>query len=177
MRTFVLLFVMTWVGVGAAVAQQSAADCADIEDNRERLDCYDRFFSGRGGEAAPAAESRATPDRAEAARPAARPERERARVAARERTPESAQDRFGKDQSMLEFGGEEMASTALGSFRYWREGQRIELENGQVWEITNDTNLFHRATNPRVTIEKGFFSSFYLHIDGVSKALRVRRIR
>mgnify|MGYP006268450239 CR=1 FL=1 len=165
MRIFVLLFVMTWVSAGAAVAQQSAADCADIEDNRERLDCYDRFFSGRGGEAAPAAETRPTPDRAEAARPE------------RERPPESAQDRFGKDQSMLEFGGEAMASTALGSFRYWREGQRIELENGQVWEITNDTNLFHRATNPRVSIEKGFFSSFYLHIDGVSKALRVRRVR
>lgn len=173
MRTFVFLFVLTWVGAGAAVAQQSAADCADIEDNRERLECYDRFFSGRGGDAAPAAEPRRTPDRAEAARP----ERERARVASRERTPESAQDRFGRDRSMLEFGGEEMASTALGSFRHWRSGQRIELENGQVWEITNDTNLFHRATNPRVTIEKGFFSSFYMHIDGVSKALRVRRVR
>jgi hypothetical protein len=61
--------------------------------------------------------------------------------------------------------------------RFWNKGQRIELENGQVWEITNETNLFHKTTNPRVTIEKGLFSSFYLHIEGVSKSLKVQRIR
>lgn len=172
MRIVAALIVISCLVAAPAMAQQSAADCADLEDDRDRLECYDRFFSQRGDsseyrsemrETAPVSSRRTT----ETARRGAEPQR----------PPASPEDSFGRDRSMLDMGGEEMSSTALGDFRYWQEGQRIELDNGQVWEITNDTNLFFKASNPRVTIEKGFFSSFYMHIDGVSKSLRVRRVR
>jgi len=199
-------------------AQQSAADCAQIENNQARLECFDRFYAGaedRDARASERASSRvgsaetdterarreadqarreAAQARQEAAQ--ARQEAERLRLELEqgqrevadlrrendrrpepEADPRTPEERFGMEKKVLELGGEEMSSTALGEFRFWNQGQRIELDNGQVWEIVNSTNLFHKTTNPRVTIEKGLFSSFYLHIDGVSKSLKVKRIR
>lgn len=201
-------------------AQQSAAECAAIENDQERLECFDRFYGGavesdqrasdrssstdvrpaatdteRAQREAELARREAEQARREAAqarleaeqlrqeleqgrREVADLRRESDRRAEPEPEPEGTpEERFGMEKKMLELGGDEMSSTAIGEFRLWNKGQRIELENGQVWEITNDTNLFHKATNPRVTIEKGLFSAFYLHIDGVSKSLKVQRIR
>jgi len=189
MRILSALTVLLCFAALPATAQQSAADCADLEEDRERLECYDRFFS-QGGASESRTQSRERGREASRRTSTTRgdvddsdyddnrdyrhDDFDNRRTARREMSPE---DRFGRDTSMLDMGGEEMSSTALGNFRYWREGQRIELENGQVWEITNDTNLFFKANNPRVKIEKGFFSSFYMHIDGVSQSLRVRRVR
>jgi hypothetical protein len=187
--------------------QQSGAECAEIENDQERLECFDRFYSGAVEGNAGASDTTSGADvrqarleaeqaREEAAqarleaeqlrqeieqgrREVADLRRESDRRAEPEPEPErgTPEERFGMEKKVLELGGDEMSSTALGQFRFWNKGQRIELENGQVWEITNDTNLFHKTTNPRVTIEKGLFSAFYLHIDGVSKSLKVRRIR
>ena len=222
------------------VAQQSAADCAEIKNDRQRLECFDRFYSdaakedasepdtssiteprpaetdtdrvnrrttdgarreddredGRGDREAERARREAERARSEAEqarREAAQARREAEQLRLeieqesreRDRRPEPApepesetpEERFGMEKKMLELGGDEMSSTALGQFDFWEKGQRIELENGQVWEITNSTNLYYKAGNPQVTIEKGLFSSFYMHIDGVSKALKVERIR
>ncbi len=176
------LFLVFGVGLAPSVlAQQSAADCADLEDDRERLECYDRYFSGgedrAEAESEPAPRTRAATDAASRDRERTTERRASGRAAARADEPASPEDSFGRDNSMLDLGGEEMATTAVGDFDYWREGQRVELSNGQVWEITNETELYHPAENPQVTIEKGFFSSYYLRIDGLSKALRVRRVR
>ena len=187
MRTLAAFLAISLLSVGSLSAQRSAADCADLEDDRARLECYDRFFSGEGRptpEAEAEAETEAerpAPSRSAGSSTRSRPESRASRTASASRRqpepPSSPEDRFGRDQSMLDMGGEEMSTRAVGSFDYWREGQRIELSNGQVWEITNDTDMYHKVTNPEVTIEKGFFSSYYLHVDGVSKALRVRRVR
>ena len=205
-------------------AQQTAADCAEIKNDRQRLACFDRFHSGAAEEDAGASDTSSSTDvrpaatdieserrEAEQARrevEQARREAEQARREAaqarreaeqvrlkieqgrreaelerRERDrrpdpePETPEERFGMEKKMLELGGDEMSSTALGQFDLWNKGQQIELENGQVWEITNSTNLFHKTRNPKVTLEKGLFSSFYMHIEGVSKSLKVRRIR
>ncbi|MEX2498995.1 MAG: hypothetical protein WD397_09000 [Wenzhouxiangellaceae bacterium] len=177
-----------------ALGQQSAADCANVEDDRERLECYDRFYSGARDTGADESASSSSPrsrdsaasrDGGRARNAAASSSRDRApaRVGSRDRRsepepePETAEDRFGKEKKVLELGGDQMSSTAIGQFDYWNRGQRIELENGQIWEIIDTTNLFHKSTDPRVTIEKGLFSSFYMRIDGVSKGLKVRRIR
>jgi len=220
-------------------AQQSAADCAEIKDDRQRLACFDQFYSGaaKAGAREPdtssiteARPAKTDSDRARTRTPAgadredgrgdrvterARRDAERARSEAEQARREAAQarreaeqlrleiararseaelerrerarrtapesetpeERFGMEKKVLELGGEEMSNTALGQFDFWKKGQRVELENGQVWEITNSTNLFHKTRNPKVSIEKGLFSSFYMHIEGVSKSLKVRRIR
>ena len=209
-------------------AQQSAAECAALENDRERLECFDRFYAGNVDSDAGASDASSSTDvrpaetdtdRAQREARLARREAEQARREAAQARLEAEQlrreaeqarleveqgrrevedlrresvrrsepepepergtpeERFGMEKKVLELGGDEISSTALGQFSFWNKGQRIELENGQVWEITNSPNLYFKASNPRVTIEKGLFSSFHLHIDGISKSPKVRRIR
>lgn len=188
----------------SAMAQDSAADCADIQDDRERLACFDRVFSDAADNADAARESRADESAeasranrrssraddagnstgarsAEPARNTAERDRRTTRSASGERRsdagPESAKDNFGLENKVFDLGGEERHSKAIGRFGFWERGQRIELENGQVWRVVDDDELYYKVTNPEVTIEKGLLGSHYLHLDGISKSVKVERIR
>lgn len=220
----------------ALPAQESAADCAEIEDDRERLACFDRIFSraeparpkaespapaasppavsGRRGEPVAEIERRGRErSRARASAPAAEADTE-AKVSAweparqadsaprpnvrrtltpdargrmsmphetrpdnppdPERNPEQA---FGFDARPAEFGGDRLRTRAVGDYGLWKRGVQVELENGQVWEVIDRNEVFNKATNPEVRIERGLFSAFYLHIEGTSRSLRVRRVK
>lgn len=196
----------------SAMAQDSAADCADIQNDRERLACFDRVFSDAADNAGAARDSRAaggaaesvtdsaeasranrrsssaggagnsTPARSAApARTTAERERRSTRGASRDRRSEAEtepnKDRFGLEHEVFDLGGEERRSKAVGQFGFWERGQRVELENGQVWQVVDDDELYYKVTNPEVTIEKGLLGSHYLHLDGISKSVKVKRIR
>jgi len=206
-HTFIARLVMPAIVVLFTVpasAQESAADCADIEDDQERLACFDRVFSGAAENAGTTGASRAA-ESAEDSRAdgrssrasgggdstrtrSAEPERniaERTRRTARSATrdrrsddgKESTEDRFGLENEVFDLGGEERRSKAIGQFGFWERGQRVELENGQVWRIVDDDELYYKVSNPAVTIEKGLLGSHYLHLDGISKSVKVKRIR
>lgn len=178
MRDLVILLLSSLLPPTIAAAQESAADCARIDNDRERLACFDRLFSAGGD----VGESTTTPGSAVIdAVPAenrlgVRDRSGRGSDPVASRNPPPGGD-FGLQKKTLELGGESMTATASGSFGFWEPGQRIELANGQVWRITNDTGVYYKVDNPQVTIRKGLFSAFYLHIDGLSKALKVERIR
>ena len=59
----------------------------------------------------------------------------------------------------------------------WNLEQLIELANGQVWRIADGSRAFFDATNPKVRIERGSFSTFYMVITGTNQAPRVRRVK
>jgi len=109
----------------------------------------------------------------------------RGRVALPHQTmPEDRRDRkedpeqaFGFDARPAEFGGDRLRTRAVGDFGLWNRGVQVELENGQVWEIIDRNEVYNKVSNPEVRIERGLFSAFYLHIEGTSRSLRVRRIR
>ena len=154
----------------AATAQQSAEECADLEDDQERLACFDRFFSqdrDRSEEPRSAAEPRrAAPSAASStSRTRATPEPEL--------TPEQ---QFGRQREPLSLGGDEMTSVAVGKFDLWRRGQRIRLENGQVWRVTNYREMYYQVSNPRVRIERGLLGAYYMHFEGTSNSLKVVRV-
>jgi len=206
-RTVIARLVMTAavaVLTASASAQESAAECAGIEDDHERLACFDRVFSDAGDKADPAGASRAA-ESADGSRHDARSSRaggaadstpvrsvepvpnaaERNRRTAASDTgdresnggQQSTEDRFGLEHEVFDLGGEERHSKAIGQFGFWESGQRIELENGQVWQIVDDDELYFKATNPALTIEKGLLGSYYMHLDGISKSIKVKRIR
>jgi len=171
MRSALLTSLLLAAMAGPAAAQESAAECAELDNDRERLACYDRFFSSGGnlGESSTTPGSR--PVEADFGRRPVRSSRSAVRA-----TPAPGGD-FGLEKSPLELGGEELTSVAQGTFSRWERGQKVRLANGQVWEITNSTGVYYPVSDPKVTIKKGLFSAFYLHVDGISKSLKVRRIR
>ena len=74
---------------------------------------------------------------------------------------------------------EPIVSRVRGEFRGWdSRGDRIELENGQIWEVIDgSTRLLVRLTNPTVTIEPGMMNGWNLTVDGYNTRARVKRVR
>ena len=65
-----------------------------------------------------------------------------------------------------------------GEFHGWSGGTHFTLDNGQVWEQIDDTVVtLGRMTNPKVTISKGLFNSYYMSVDGVGDTVQVKRIQ
>jgi hypothetical protein len=72
-----------------------------------------------------------------------------------------------------------IVSSITGEFRGWDgRGDRITLDNGQVWEIVDSTSrLKVKVQDPTVTIEPGIFNSWELRISGYNTRAKVRRIK
>lgn len=89
-------------------------------------------------------------------------------------------------QTEAEFGLEQVTRTQeldvivsriLGEFRGWQPKARITLENGQVWQVSDGSEGVFRLQDPVVRIERGALGSFFLRIDGINKAPRVKRVK
>jgi hypothetical protein len=68
-------------------------------------------------------------------------------------------------------------SRIAGHFEGWEKGTRLTLENGQVWQTTDDSSVYFVAESPKVTIEPGSFGSFFLNVDGLRARATVKRLR
>jgi hypothetical protein len=59
------------------------------------------------------------------------------------------------------------------------KGTRFELENGQVWEVSDSGSRLatQRMSRPAVTVEPGLLGAWYLRLDEFNGRVSVRRIR
>ena len=63
------------------------------------------------------------------------------------------------------------------AFRGWGPNARIRLENGQVWQVIDGSTLRVRPGARRVRVEKALIgSSYFLEIEGINAAPRVKRV-
>jgi hypothetical protein len=63
-----------------------------------------------------------------------------------------------------------------GEFTGWSGKTIFRLENGQVWQQIESGRMSWKATNPMITINRGFMGSYQLSVEGVNKKVRVKRI-
>ncbi len=85
----------------------------------------------------------------------------------------------GRKSAGLFAGGDDAAITATlkGEFRGWSSGTRLELDNGQVWQVVEGNYLARKAmASPRVTVTPGKFSGWYLQVEGHNPSAKVRRV-
>lgn len=68
-------------------------------------------------------------------------------------------------------------SEIRGEFRGWQKGDKIRLENGQVWEVIDGTLAIPPTPLAKITIEPGFMGSWLMKVEGYNAAARVRRVR
>lgn len=162
------LFVTLLAGLPAAA--QSAADlqrCRDLKDATARLACYDAIPLAPSVPATqPAARTSAPPTAASAApAPAART------------APAPAEFGFERRVEQQREEVKAIESRITGKVDGWEANTRFTLDNGQVWQVSDDSRAFGNATNPRVRISRGTFGTFFLEIEGINAAPRVKRIR
>ena len=145
-----------------AATDDALAACRVVKDSAARLACYDAL------PIAPAPSPRSAPSPS-APRPAAAP-------AAPAAAPANEAARFGLPLTQAPAPIESIESRVDGHFDGWYPGTRIRLENGQVWQVTDGTSRFANVDRPKVTVKRGALGSFFLDIEGVNPAPRVRRV-
>ena len=65
----------------------------------------------------------------------------------------------------------------VGGFKGWEKGTPFTLDNGQIWKIESDSAYYPEAPdNAHVTIERGFFGSYWMKVDTISRKIKVRRV-
>lgn len=161
LRAFVLLL------LGSPLYSGYAADlpnCAPIRNDAERLACYDAWAAREQ----PAA----------AAAPISAPVTAAAPVAATTVTPLSSEQKFGIEEKIARVDQqEELHTRFIGEFRGWEPKQKFTFENGQVWQIADGSAGHYNIDNPEITISRGMFSAFFLHVEGLNKAPKIKRIK
>ena len=150
-------------------AASTAEDCAAITDDNKRLECYDNFLKKQKEQ-----RTQETPKPAKPVSPETTPA-----IAETSQPKQSAEETFGSENLSKTKSEQidELQSQAIGKFGLWEKGMEVTLENGQVWEIVDVRNAYHKITNPKITIEKGIFGSYMLGVEGLNKRFKAKRIK
>jgi hypothetical protein len=169
--TKVLTFSGWLLALAAGLAQATSADiqrCRPVTEASARLACYDAI-----------ALTVSHPSPSPSSTPASAPPHSSTAQADREANSQaaSASTRFGLPAVRHESEANDLHSRIVGRVESFSRGHEYRLENGQVWRITETAIGFYQLDNPRVKITKGFLSNFYMQIDGVAAAPKVRRVK
>ena len=173
-----LFLAMAIALVGAAGADDLSEElqrCAALKNAEVRLACYDalaRISAARASEVDAASSADGGPGDGASATATATPKQES--------EPESdeslAQRIFGLLPGASD-GENKIESRVVGEVKKLQRGTRFELENGQVWQQTEQTTRNYRATNPKVEIKEGFMDSYRMRLEGLNARIRVRRVK
>lgn len=63
-----------------------------------------------------------------------------------------------------------------GDFEGWTARSRIRLDNGQVWQIDDDSRAILELKNPKASVRRGALGAFYLEVEGTNRSPRVKRV-
>ena len=146
----------------AALADDGAVlKCRALPEDASRLACYDAMPLAALPKAAPAALQAAAPAVAPATAPA------------------PAVVGFGSEsvKKKVDDLPKSMESTIVGDFDGWGPNKRIKLANGQVWRVIDDSSaVLPVRSNPKVRIERNFFGTLFLSVEGTNNSAKVRRV-
>ena len=188
----VIFLILCCIGgpIHAQTLQDQIEECSNIQVSLIRLQCYDRLTQ------TPVASKPA-----ETTRKKFRLRRNRNQVedvARNESVTDENTDVISQqssdtssvkeiDESIETFGNERIAqvedetnqitSRILGEFKGWSGYTKFQLENGQIWQQSNEGLLIVRINNPTVIIKKSFFGTYNLNVEGVNSTVKVRRIQ
>ena len=166
--------------------------CRAIEDEAERLTCFDQALQPVASEpeaAAPAVVEPAPVETAPAVTttptatqsPAVAADPAPASTAMESAAPAAAAgisaDEFGLERKREQEGVQKIASRYNGKFTGWDGDTFFPLENGQVWKQIESGRYSYRADRPIIEIKRGLFQSYYLKVQGENRTVRVTRVR
>jgi hypothetical protein len=171
---------------GAGTTASAFMKCARIANDAQRLSCYDRLatelielgLSNLGGpepaptEPPPAPVADTSGPTGDAGPPAVVTGGGAASVATNEEAfgLERVEDAQDEDIKLIQ-------SRYVGEFTGWDGQTTFPLQNGQVWQQIESGRMAWRATDPMITIKRGFMGSYMLSVEGVNKKVRVKRIK
>ncbi|NNC97401.1 MAG: hypothetical protein HKN88_04955 [Gammaproteobacteria bacterium] len=168
-----LLVCLTSTAPNHAETGNAVNHCISINNDTERLLCYDRLFRPHKDVKTP-----------EAVKTEKEPAKAPVRSASSAVTPDHSsrdqirENNFGK--VIHEDATDSIESILAGNFKGWGRNSVFVLENGQTWRAVSSNartkKLPKALIKPKVTISRGAFGSYNLKIEGVRGKLKVRRV-
>ena len=158
-RVFVILAGLP----GLALAQV----CTDIEDDAERLACYDA--TNEASSAVPEALAGQQVPPAPTETPVPEPDNNAGTPIAAD-----APEDFGREEPVD--APKEYVEATIVEIATGGEIDYLRLDNGQVWREVEDSRMRFKEGR-KVTITKGILSSYDLKMEGYNKIVKVRRVR
>lgn len=152
-----LLFLM--LIAGTALANDAALkQCRGIPEATARLACYDALVI------TPVEARQAIPAQSPATQPSPQP-------------PPQTPGQFGMESQAYKTELQTIESHIPGRFEGWQANSRLQLANGQVWQISDDSSATYNLQDPKVKIRRGMLGAFYLEIEGKNRSPKVRRLK
>lgn len=92
---------------------------------------------------------------------------------------EGRQEVVRKNRGFFDFGSSEpIESRLVGEFRGFAHNREYTLENGQVWQQTDDATLYGvRAENPEVRIRPGALGAWWMRVGNNATQAKVKRVK
>ncbi|MDO9094168.1 MAG: hypothetical protein Q7U99_16205 [Rubrivivax sp.] len=155
----------------AAASDEELLRCRALADIAARVACYDALPVGQRSAPAAPAPAAATPAATAAATAAATPS---PKALAAQPPSAAAVAGFGMERVGSELS--EIRSRISGRFEGWTPRARLRLDNGQVWQVVDDSSGFYELPSPLVTVRRAAMGTFMMEIEGARRAPRVRRV-
>ena len=171
--TLVFAAFMIWhVDANANSSAEALSNCRSLTDAADRLACYDQIALNKSELTS---DAKSTISSASASAPASvsasRPSLPTNAVAV------DAASQFGLAAISQAAKIDKISSFIKGRFSSWQPNSQITLDNGQVWKVIDDSRGVCECDNPKVTISRASFGTFFLEIEGKGNAPRVKRIQ
>ena len=172
----VLLLLAASAGAAEDDATRAFLRCMALQNDAERLACYDRLAhevvelglpGSRAAGAAAGSPAAAAGTAASAEAPAS------SQAPAAQSAPE---DQFGMPQAPQQEEISSITAGVVGGFAGWSGETVFELDNGQVWEQIGTNRFDYSGRDRKVVIRRGLFGSFQLSPEGLNRSVGVRRI-
>lgn len=149
-----------------SAAADDPGRCRHIDDDTQRLACYDEAFEAIDGEgearskSLPPAEHGGDPPRADQA-------------------ATGNGSAFGAD-SIRSSAPDFIEANLVGEFTGWTGSTIFRLDNGQVWRQTRNYSRNYIPNEPiqqpRIRISRGMLGSYKMTIEGVNRVVHVKRV-
>ncbi|MDB5978040.1 MAG: hypothetical protein JWR07_4800 [Nevskia sp.] len=170
-----LIGVVCWGPARAALPDELSA-CRTIAEDSRRLACYDSL-----SHQAAAVPATVAPAAAAIAAPSAVVPSTTAPAAAAPAAAASAatvEQGFGSElvNRRINEGPQSLKGEVVGEIDGIKRHARFRLNNGQIWESVDDNEYEYEGENPRVSIDRNFAGSYWMHLDKAHFNLRVNRV-
>lgn len=169
----VALLTITGTAQANEVNLQALQACTFVENDFNRLLCYDNVMAGKSLSKPATKKQIEQPVASSAA--AASPAPVAAAGATNEQIVRTKNEDFGLEHKEVAKVNDDQINAIVKSVKTAPYGELIiELENGQQWRQIGSDKIKLKV-NETVIIERGVFNSFLLRIEGQNRSIRVKR--
>tara|TARA_Y100000782_G_C10184118_1_gene265498 strand:- start:3785 stop:4321 length:537 start_codon:yes stop_codon:yes gene_type:complete len=168
----VALFTITGTAHANEINIQALQACTFVENDFNRLLCYDNIMAGKSL-TKPAAKKQL--EKPAATSSSATDTKAVVAAAPTQQPIQAKNDNFGLEHKEVTKENDDEISAVVKSVEQAAYGELIiELDNGQQWRQVGSDRMRLKA-NDTVIIERGVFNSFLLKIKGQNRSIRVKR--